>query len=307
MEFALITMEKIVEMFLIMLIGVAACRAGIVGGDINKKLSGLLLNVVSPALIITSYQIEFKAELFQGLLATLGLSAVSFLAVILVTQLCLRPGSSSNVEIEKISMVYSNCGFIGIPLINGLLGKEGVFYMTAYLTVFNILLWSHGIILMCGRSSLKGMLKNFVTPSTIGIGIGIVLFLCRIDLPDVVANPLAMVGDMNTALAMIVAGGNLAESDLLGSLKRQRTYILSFLKLIVVPAMTVVILFFAGASRSVALTVLIGSACPAGASATMFALQFQKDSNYASELFTITTVLSLVTIPIVILCSNRFL
>lgn len=304
MELAWITVGKILEMFLIMLLGAAAFRYGVVDSGANKRLSGVCLKIVSPAMILMSYQIEYQPERLQGLLITAACSAASILLAIGVARLTIRPGRSLDVEIEKISAVYSNCGFIGIPLIHGLLGREGVFYMTAYITVFNLLIWSHGLALMCGTGSLRTTLKKLVQPAIIAIGVGVLCFLLQIRLPEVVANPLTMVGDMNTPLAMLVAGCNLAESDLLAALRRPRTYVISFLKLLLFPLLTALLLGALGVNRTIALTVLVATACPSAAMGTMFALQYQRDSNYATELFAITTVLSLVTIPLVILIST---
>lgn len=304
MELAWITVGKIMEMFLLILVGVVSYRTGVIDSEANKRLSGLLLKVVSPVLILMAYQIDFKAELLTGLLMVMVFSAVSFGLTIGLANLLIRPGSSRNPEIERMAVIYSNCGFIGIPLINGLMGREGVFYMTAYMTVYNMFIWSHGLVSMCGAGSLRETLKRFVQPATIAIGIGLVLFLLRIRLPEVIFNPLDMLGNMNTPLAMLVAGCSLAESDLPGALKRRRTYLISALKLLVVPMLALVVPVLFHADRAVALTVMVGAACPTGAMVSMFALQYDKDSRYATELFTISTVLSLVTIPLAILTGN---
>lgn len=95
-------------------------------------------------------------------------------------------------------MSYSNSGFIGIPLISGVLGDKGVFYMTAYITVFNLLLWTHGIILMGDNDGLKGAWKNFLSPAILSIVIGIILFLFQLRLPQFIENPLEMIASMNT-------------------------------------------------------------------------------------------------------------
>jgi len=219
----------------------------------------------------------------------------------------IRPGKGPRADVERMSIIYSNCGFIGIPLISGLAGSEGVFYITAYITVFNLFVWSHGLAVMSGASSMKTMLVKFVQPATIAIVLGIICFLTRIRVPQLLAEPLNMVGNMNTPVAMLVAGCTLAGSSLTAALRRPRTYWISFLKLLAVPLLTVAVLAAVPVSRTVRLAVLIASACPAGAMTTMFALQYDRDSNYASELFAITTVLSLITIPIVVFAGTGVL
>ena len=305
MELALIAVEKIIEMFLIMLAGMAAWRLGILDSSANKKLSGFLLNFIMPAMILSSYQMDFQEELLQGLLLTAVFSAASFGLAILLSSLALGGKGNKDLEIEQMSVIYSNCGFMGIPLINGLAGQEGVFFMTAYITIFNLLVWSHGLALMCGTGSWKTALKKFVQPSTIAVFTGLVLFLCRIRLPQIILEPLASVGDMNTPMAMVIAGVSLSESHLLRALTKPRTYWICFLKLAAVPALTLVLMFCLGLDGIPALAVLIGAACPTAAMGTMFALQYHKNSSYAAELFAVTTVLSLISIPCMVLAGSR--
>ncbi|MCI8960004.1 MAG: AEC family transporter [Lachnospiraceae bacterium] len=304
MELTLITIEKIVEMFLILFAGVIASRVDIIDHQTNKRLSGLLLQVICPAMLFMSYQIEFRQERFLGLVLTAALGVASMAAAIVVIQFLVPDKGRANAEIERLSAIYSNCGFIGIPLINGILGSEGVFYITAYITVFNLIIWSHGLALMTGSADIKTVVRQFIQPATIAIGLGIVCFLARIQVPSIVAEPMKMVGDMNTPLAMLVAGCNLAESNLLSALKRPRTYWISFLKLLAEPLLALLILAFVPVNLMVKLAVLVASACPTCAMGTMFALQYNRDSNYASELFAITTLLSLFTIPLVVFLGN---
>ncbi|WP_432626597.1 AEC family transporter [Brotaphodocola sp.] len=308
MELALITVEKILEMFVILLMGVVIRKCGMVDERSNKHLSGILLNLVSPCVILMSYQIDFDAMLLERLLWTAGLSAISFVLSIFLANFCVRKNGNPDFGVERMAVIYSNCGFMGLPLIEGLLGSEGVFFMTAYITVFNLFVWSHGVMMMSGRaSSFAKTMKSLIQPSMVAIFFSLILFVVGIRLPAVVANPLSMIGKMNTPLAMLIAGANLADSDLLASLKRPRIYWLSALKLLIVPAMTLVELMILHPDRTVALTVLIAAACPAGTMGTLFAIQYHKNGHYASELFAITTVLSLLTVSAMVILAGIFL
>lgn len=302
MELAMITMGKIVEMFIILLIGFLAFKFDILDNASNKRLSAMLTKVISPALLFMSYQLEFDEERLKGLITTLLLATLTHLISIVVANLMFKKGSSADVEIERFSCVYSNCGFIGIPLIQAIYGQEGVFYMTAYITIFNLFVWSHGLTLMCGTASSPiATIKKCIQPVTIMIFLGIICFLLRIKVPAIIGNSFNCIGAMNTPVAMIVAGCNLAESDLIGTLKRSRSYVISFVKLVLIPIICILVMKFIPAGPVFVTSVLIGVACPAGAMGTVLALQNDKNSNYASELFTLTTLLSLVTIPGVIM------
>lgn len=157
---SLIVLKKIIEMFIILLVGVIIYKAKIINDVSTKHLSNVLLLLVSPLLIIQSYQIDFNRELLQGLIWAFAASFLTFLFMIVASEF-LCHGDRNRSSVEKIAVSYSNSGFIGIPLISGVLGDNGVFYMTAYITVFNLLLWTHGIILMGDNDGLKGAWKTF--------------------------------------------------------------------------------------------------------------------------------------------------
>ena len=294
---SLIVIKKIIEMFIILLVGALIYKVRIIDDVSTKHLSNVLLMLVSPLLIVQSYQIDFNKELLYGLLWALLASFLTFLFMIIVSEFLFH-GDRNRSSVEKIAVSYSNSGFIGIPLISGVLGDKGVFYMTAYITVFNVLLWTHGVVLMGDSKELKGAWKNFLSPAIIAVIVGIILFLFQLRLPQFIENPLEMIASMNTPLGMIVAGANLAQGNILKSLKNKHLYYLSFIKLIVYPLAGLVILCLLPLDFEVAFTVFIAVACPAGASVIMFAQRYDRDAYYASEIFVITTLLSAVTLPL---------
>ena len=296
---AAVVTEKIIEMFLILLGGVIVYKAGLIDDKTVPKLSNLLLMFISPLLIFQSYQMEFEMRLFYGLLWTLAASAVTFAVTIVLSELLFRK-KGERTPVEKIAVIYSNSGFIGLPLINGIIGSEGIFYMTAYLTVFNLLLWTHGVLVMGSAGSFKEMCKNLLTPTIIAIFAGVACFVTQLHLPEVI-------GNMNTPLAMIIAGANLAQGNLLKSLQNKRLYLICSVKLILYPLVGLAALWLLHLEFHIAFTVFIGMACPAGASAIMFAERYGKDAKYASEIFVVTTVLSAISIPVLSVLAIRLL
>ena len=296
-QMAGIVLEKIIEMAVILLAGVLAYKTGLIDKTSTKSFSNVLLMLVSPLLVFQSYQMDFEPRLFYGLLQTLFVSFVTFFVCIILAEIFMK-GDPARQQIEKMTAIYSNCGFIGIPLINGILGAEGVFYMTAYVTVFNVLFWTHGVWLMGDRGRLRDVWKNLFTPTIVAVVFGLIFFIFQIRLPTPLSEPVRMIGSMNTPLAMIIAGANLAQGDVRKSLKNTRLYWISFLKLVASPIIGLGILFLMRVDFTVAFTVFIAMACPAGAMTIMFAERYGKDVFYATEGFMITTVLSAVTIPL---------
>ena len=294
---AIAVAKKLFEMFVIILVGVAAFRFRLLDARSSRSLSSLLMMIISPCLIFDSYQIEFRQELLSGLLYAAGAAALTYVVSIALSEGMISRKKKDS-EIEKIAVVYSNCGFIGLPLINGILGAEGVFYMTAYITVFNLLIWTHGLAVMGAGGNLRMLLRNLCTPAIIAILTGMVCFLLRLRVPEVLGTPIQMIGNMNTPVAMIVAGANLAQSDIFKSLKNPRVYYIAFLKLVLLPLASLAVLALLPLKFEVLFTIFIAVACPTGAMGIMFAERYEKNARYATELFLITTVLSVLTIPL---------
>ena len=183
-----------------------------------------------------------------------------------------------------------------------LFGNEGVFYLTAVMTAFNILVWTHGLFLFTGgeKFSIKGLLKALCSPSILAVPIGLICFLLRLRVPDVVLDAMNYIAGMNTPLAMLVAGVTVAQTNLIKAFTRPRTYYVSFLKLILLPLLIVLAYSVFKLPAIISLTIAVAMAAPSGAMCTMFAVRYDRDAHYASEIFAATTILSMATLPLIV-------
>lgn len=301
MELAGIAFVKIVEMFLILLLGVLLYRLKIIDAATNKKLSNLLLMVVTPILIFTSYQMEFTKALFRGWLETFFLSVLAFAIVILASRFLVPKSRKWDTDLERIGLIYSNCGYIGVPLLSELLGAEGVFYMTVFMTVFNVLVWTQGVTLLSGKSSLRQVLKNLCSPMVIAVFLGLLFFFLQIPLPKLLREPMEMVSNINTPLAMIVAGASLADTNLLAMIKNARLYLVAFLKLIACPLIFILLIGWFHWNELPLMTVYIATACPVGTTATLLAIHCGRNDHYATQMLAVSTVFSILTIPLMLM------
>lgn len=294
-------------MLIILIVGIVCVRIGLVSKEGSKTISNLLLMLVNPILIIMVYQTDYDPVLVKGLLISFVAAFVSHVLAIIVSKILFHSKEDPNNMINQFAAVYSNCGFIGIPLINSVLGSEGVFYLTAYMTVFNILTWTHGLSLMKGRLDLKLLGEGLKAPMVIGTFIAMLLFFTRIHIPDTLAASMQYIADMNTPLAMMVAGFSVANSDLKKICTNIQLYRIALTKLIIVPLVVLLFLWIAPFSPEVAYPTLIASACPTGTTITMMSIRFDKNAVYSSEIFSFTTVLSILTIPLIIFIAGYLL
>lgn len=302
-----IIVSQLLKMLILMLIGMFCYRRKIIDQTGSKMLANLLIMLVNPLVAIMALQVDYEPRLVSGLLLSYAMGAAIHGGGILIARLFIHPSSDDNYVIERFSAVYSNCGFIGIPLIQSLFGNEGVLYLTAYMTTFNFFAFTHGIGLMTGKTSLKDLKEGLLSPMIVACVFGVILFFLRIRLPGILGDSLTYISSMNTGLAMLIAGISVAQTNFRSMLKKPKLYLVAFLKLLVIPAIVLLVLIPLNLSSIVACTLLVASACPSAATCTAFTLKYQKDHRYASELYAFTTVASLVTIPMFVLAAERFL
>lgn len=293
-------LKQTLVMLILMLIGALSAKTGLISASANKDLSKFVLQVVNPVVIFMSYQTELKAELVKKLLLTFALSALAMAVMLVGAYLFIRPREGSNTEIERFSSIYSNCGFMGIPLVNAMFGMEGVFCLTAFITVFNLTVWTHGVILITGEKDVKSVLKVLRSPTMIAIAVGLLAFFLKIRLPEIPSKALGYISELNTPLAMVVSGVTISQTSFAGIVKKTGVYRVCFSKLILLPFILIVIFSLFPIDEQVRMTVLVAAAAPPAAMCTLLCIRSGKDSLYASEIFTAGTILSVITLPIVV-------
>jgi predicted permease len=308
MSLATTAFHQIMIMFLIILVGIFCYRIRLIDQITNRKLSDIVLMLVNPIVILVSYQREFDSTLLAGLLISLLLAVVTHIFGIIIGNVIIRGNKhKADLAIERFAVIYSNCGFIGIPMAGGLFGSEGVFYIAAYMTIFNLLVWTHGVIIMTGKANRKSIGKALLSPSVIATVVGFLLFVTRIMLPDILTDTLTYIGNMNTPLAMLVAGITIAQTDIRKLLTKLRIYYISFVKLLLIPITMLFVFQLFELPSVVLLTSVLAAACPTAATVNLFSIRYDKNYLYASEIFAVSTISSMITIPLVMYIANLIL
>jgi hypothetical protein len=190
---------------------------------------------------------------------------------------------------------------MGLPLITSALGSEATILCVMSLVVFNVANWTYGVVLMGEKMSLRQALLN---PGVIGLVIGLALFLLRISLPSPVLNAVNYMGDLNTPLAMVVIGGQMAGADLAATFRQVRLYFAAAVKLLAMPVLTMLVLLPFHLDDQLYLTVVILSGCPSAGATSMFAQMCGRDTASAAQLVTLSTLISVVTLPLMTLLAR---
>ena len=312
MGLSIILMKQVFIMFLLLIVGYVLYKIKIVNDDGKKQITNVVLYVVTPSLILNTYQMDYDPATAKNIIFGLLLSALALVMAIVVSHIIRIKCNKDALSTERFAMVFGNCGFMGIPLINAVFGEIGVLYCTTYVTMFNLFCWTYGIVLMekgkqKEKKSLWERIKPLCTITILAIIVGLVMYFTRIKLPKTITDTLEYIASMNTPLAMIVSGIYIAQSDLLGAFKKGRIYFLAAVKCLLIPSIFVIILLVLPVDMTLKLTILICSACPTAANTMLFANRFGGDEKRASHIFTVTTLLSVVTIPLVVFIATKVL
>lgn len=298
MELALITARQVVELFILIAAGVLLKKVRMINGDNKRFLSDLLIKFVVPCMILNSYMGSYEDKilgnigrsfLYSVVLCTLGI-AISIIAAHFVKE--------ENRGIFKFSCSFSNAAYMGFPLIRALFGDEGILYASAYVTVFNILLWTVGCVFFADRMPVKKLIKNLITcPPIIAVAVGLIIYFFRIPVADIIAEPIGTVGAMTTPLSMIITGVTMAEAGFMSLLKKKNLCIAIVVRLLFIPLVCLGVFKLLNLTGITAMVTLILEACPAAAITTLFAIQHNRDEQYAASVVVISTLLSIITLP----------
>lgn len=293
-------LNQTIIMLILIMIGVLCAKLKIISSSANKELSQFVLQVVNPVVIFMSYQKDYEPRLVKNLLLTFALSVVAFALTIIIAYILIRKKENRDTEVERFSAIYSNCAFMGIPLVSALFGDEGVFYLTAFITVFNLVIWTHGVITISGEKDFRQVIKVFYSPTMIAIVLGIITFFLKIKLPEVPNKALEFIKEINTPMAMIVSGVTISATNVPKLIKNIRVYIICIIKLLIVPLILTLIFSPFDIDEKVRMTVIVAVASPPAAMCTLFCLKYNKNSVYASEIFAAGTILSVLSLPIIV-------
>ena len=296
-----IVAHQTAALFLLMFFGIGARKFAVFDAPSIKRIADYVLAVVTPCLIVTSFQRPFDRSALAGVGWSFAAAVFTHLAGILLSRAAVRERDEPRRRAMRFATVFSNAGYMGIPLQYAVLGAEGVFYGSIYVVVFHLLCWTYGVWEIRGGFNGEGLLKVLVNPGLVGIVLGLPFFLFSVKFPSVVAQPVKMTGDLYTPLAMLVLGYYLAGAKMAPALARGGTYAVLLLRHAAVPAVLMAaIAFVPGIDSKVAVAAVIPAAAPVGASVTVFSARYGNDPDYPTALVAISTLLSIVTMPVVV-------
>lgn len=301
MSFTQIIIGQVIIIFLLIVVGFILGKLKIITEAGTKQITDVLLCLVTPAVVINAYQREFEPRLLKNLLMAFLLAVIIHFVAIVISTILFKKEPSNHYRVNRFASVYSNCGFMAIPLLSASLGADGVFFGSAYLMIFTILYWTHGVYVYTEDKNQISLKKAIFNPGVIGALISLVLFFSGIRFKGVFKETLEYIISLNTPLAMLVMGTFLTRINLKKTFTNFEIYKTALLRLVVIPLIFVVLLKILKVDINVSKAILISASCPIAANTTLFASKYNCDAGYAAEVVSFSTILSILTIPLILL------
>lgn len=301
MELVTILFRQIAMMFLLMLIGWILFRMKKVTENGSRELGNILIYAVMSCVVINAYMTEFSLERLKGLMVAFAISALALGLAILISGLVFKKH-----PIENFGTSFSNAGFMGIPLVQAVLGTEAVFYVSTFVALLNLLQWTYGVYVITKDPRQISVRKIITNPVLISMVTGILLFLLPVNVPAVFQGTISMVASMNAPVAMISLGTYLAQTSVKSLFTDKTAYMSTFVRLIVIPAVTLLVLTpVPGKYLTLKLAILIVAATPAGSNVAIFAQIHNQDYTQAVKSVCLSTLCCIVTIPMLLAVAGR--
>lgn len=304
MAVSLILTEQIVKLFIILLLGFLLVKLGLLKASDSKCVSVILVYLILPCMIINAFQIDYTPQVRTGLIFTIVVSILVHVIFIAVTALLRRPLGLD--VIEQLTVIYTNGGILVIPLVQAMLGDDYVIYSCSFIVVQIILLWTHCKQKLCSgqKVDVKNILLN---TNMIAIYIGIFLFITQIHLPDVIGGTIDMLANMVGPMGMLLAGMAISEVSLKQVFMTKRNYWIVILRLIIYPLIILAAMKLSGAAgmvedgKNILMIVYLACITPACATVTSMAQLYDSDAAESSMFYVLTTICSIVSMPVMIL------
>lgn len=292
--------QEVLVLFLMIGIGFYARKKEMINKQVNRGLVELLLNITLPLLIVVSFNFKIQPEVMRVALQIFVVSLLFHYGMFFLSAFFFPMFRPSARSVLRFGAVFSNCAFMGYPILLAVYGKIGVFYGSIFSAPFNIAIWTAGVLLFKNKYDLKSIGKAFLNPGVLAVGLGFFLSFFSITLPYPFLKSAELIGWMTTPLSMIVVGSMLGEIHYREILSGFAVYYVSVLRLVFIPLGLFLVLYAFGI-RGVTLGVcVICASMPVAASTAAFSERYECEPTLASRSVFISTLLSIVTIPLII-------
>lgn len=291
---------QVLELFILIGVGYLCGKTKLLKQEAIKSITNIVLYIVCPCVIVQNFIRPFNAEMLGGLLTAGAAALCIHLVSIVIAMLLFHDKIPEKNRVYRFALIFSNCGYMSLPMQQAILGADGVFFGAVYIVVFNVVMWTFGVWLSSGDKKSLSVTKILLNPCIIGMVIGVIIFLTSLPVPDIIKEPVTFLANLNTPLPMIIVGFYLSQTKIRDAFRDGKGFICVLLRLIAVPLLAFGGMMLCGIRGTVLITCVIAASAPVAAATTMFAAKFDNDAKLSVNLVTLSTLLSVITMPLIV-------
>jgi len=291
-----IVFRQTITMFVYMLAGFILFRIGKITEEGSKSFSDLLVHFIFPVVIVKSFMREFSSEVLRDFFIGFVLCGFAIALSMLISRFFFRKH-----PIDCFAASFSNTGFFGVPLVTAVMGPEMVIYSIGSSFFVGTFQYSYGVGLITGEKGKFVPKRIFLAPNFVGTVIGFVIFVLGLGnkFPPVMVNVINGISAMNAPVVMMILGSYLAKSDFSKMIKNSRIYVVSLIRLVVIPLATILVFFFVPIEPKIKLAIILCVSTPCGANVAVYCQLYDRDYLYGCQSVTMSTLFGLVLLPVI--------
>jgi predicted permease len=306
LESTLIIVQQILILFFLIAIGYICGHFQIISGQTVPQLTDLLLIILTPAVVITAFQVSGSDLKSINMLIAAVIGLLTFVIGALLSWPIFRGEIDERKRVLTFSAVFFNAGFFGLPLLRAVLGDLAVAYGSIFVAVFNVVLWTYGVALIDGREKGK-KLKNLLNPGVITVVIVLLLYALKITLPEILLLPITSLSKVQSPLAMIIIGVQFYTYREQFNTKNPAVWKVVAIRNLLVPLLVLAFIYLLTKDPMLFYACALMAATPTAANSILFATKYQRDVNLTIQALMLTTIMAIFSIPIVIALSRWIL
>ncbi len=297
---------QVLSLFIMIFIGFTLGKTRLLTENATSSISNIILYIATPAAILQAFLNEEPSKQKSiNLLLIAAFAIITHILGIFISKLLIRNKVADTKAVLRFAVIFSNCGYMSFPLQKALLGDIGIFYGAMYVAIFNIFMWSYGAFIM-NKEKAFSFKKIFLAPTTIATLLALILYFVQLKLPGVVGNAVTALSNLNTPLPMIIIGYYLSTAKISAAFTDKRIYLASFLRLILIPAILLSLMLLCGIKGVPLIASIVAASAPVAAAGTMFSIKFKRDTLCSVNAVTLTTLLSIITMPLFVALAQLF-
>lgn len=292
--------SQVMILMIMIAAGFFAAKAGIMTADGARCCTDIALIIATPCVIIKSLIREYSRETLKSLAFAFVITLLVQVLMILLSFLLLHSRDKARERVLRFGTIFANCGFMSLPLQQVILGEDGTLYGSAYVIMFNLVIWSYGVFLISGDKRYISPKKLLINPGIIGLAIGLVIFIFSVPVPKTLYSAIDYISALYTPLPMLIIGYHLAQNSIKTAFRDAKCLFAVLLRMMIYPLAVLGFLYLIGVRGTLLVSVIISVSAPVAAITTMFSAKYGADTPLSVDMVSLSTVAAAVTMPLVI-------